>query len=231
MDIKRRTRASRPESTGSKQHQQQHQQVHKLSRLIPFCSSCFGMASGQGQSSHRKLHTTCLKSQRSQTAREKKKSLLLAKTRSSTLGPTGNSKVSRGLVSRCPLVGLLRRQTGGAPVWSGLVCLALSVLSPELLGWGRGRAGGTGGHRARGRQGQALETSDSHAALQARFAQMNSNLFVACFRCTATRYRPTKEGEGGREGRGQRGGRRLVPQQRPPACEPLKPGETQGVRV
>lgn len=24
------------------------------------------------------------------------------------------------------------------------------------------------------------------------FAQMNSNLFVACFRCTATRYRPTK---------------------------------------
>lgn len=40
---------------------------------------------------------------------------------------------------------------------------------------------------------------------------MNSNLFVACFRCTTTRYRPT-----------------TVPQQRAPACEPLKPGADAG---
>jgi hypothetical protein len=116
------------------------------------CSSCFGQAEAEA-SSRRRLHTTCLKIQ---PARRQVNSLIAHDARSSTLRPTGNSKVSRG--SSAPLLvatlGFPRRRSGGEPVLCGV---------PPELGWA-----GPVRDRERGRQGQALETSDSHAALQAR---------------------------------------------------------------
>lgn len=133
-----RTRASRPESTGSKQHQHHlHQQVHILSRLILFVRPVLGWP--RAKASVPQQITEDMASRVSAARRQVKRANCPPKTRGSTLGPTGNSKVSRGLVSRCPLVGLLRRRTGGAPVWSGLPCLVglcpLSCWAGPWAGW------------------------------------------------------------------------------------------------